>query len=397
MESGKKRIRVSYAPLEVAVSVYCMSSGSPTTQVYNGSNSEFEPDRELTPTVLMPEITATARDGSLDKPYVNSMLSDMAWLVNGVDISTLNDWKGKYEIDTSTGNERGSITISKNINPGERYGLSFKGTIADQRTGALIPIQTEEIILSTTEKASDEWGLSLGDSQIMKYDPFKDRLALYEYKVSHGLAAVSTAAQDDADDVNSYRREVPVTVYNGASEVADGYEIELWRDGYRLQAGQDEVLEITNDHITLDMRLITETGYVVKLTVNGREVARTNIAAGREYPKYTCNPTNGTDIAPGDTQRYDTANVMCSGNVVECPESVLKITWKTDTSARKGVVHNEGAETLFQLNTTGIGSSYNDSWIDVYTESEQKEAHSVATDEAGNILVDENGETIIFN
>lgn len=396
MESSKKRIRISYAPLNVAVSLYCSSTGSPATQVYNGGNSEFEPDRELTPTVLTPEITATATDGSWDEPYVNPMLSDMAWYVNGADISTLSDWQGKYEIDTTDSTSRGSITIKRNVNPGERYAFSFKGTIADARTGALIPISTDELILSTTEKAGDSWSVSLGDSSIIKYDPFMDRLSLYEYKVSHGLQTPSNTAEQDATDVNSYLREIPITVYNGKSSVTEGYTVELLRDGQAVSVG-GEVIELGLDHVTLDLRLITETGYVVRIKAGGKEVARANIAVAREYPKYTCSPTNGTDIAPGDTERYDKANVMCRGNVVECPESIIKITWKTDTAARTGVTHNEGGETVFKLNSTGIGSSYNDSWLDVYTDSEQKVAHSVAVDDGGNTLTDENGNVLIFN
>lgn len=396
MESSKKRIRVSYAPLNVAVSLYCLSTGSPATQVYNAGNSEFEPDRELTPTVLFPEITATASDGSWDEPYVNPMLSDMAWYVNGVDISTISEWQGKYEIDTTDSMSRGSITIKRNVNPGERYAFSFRGTIADDRLGTLIPVRTDEIILSTTEKAGDSWSLSLGDSSIVKYDLFMDRLALYEYKTSHGLQEESETAEQDATDANSYLREIPITVYNGPAAVTSGYTVELLRDGSPVSAG-GEVQSIATDHVTLDLRLITEAGYVVRIKADGREVARANIAVAREYPKYTCNPTNGTDIAPGDTQRYDKANVMCRGNIVECPESIVKITWKTDTSARTNVTHNEGGETVFMLDDTGIGSSYNDSWLDVYTDSEQKGAHSIAVDEGGNTLTDEDGNVFIFN
>ena len=47
--------------------------------------------------------------------------------------------------------------------------------------------------------------------------------------------------------------------------------------------------------------------------------------------------------------------------------------------------------------TLGTSSSYNDSWIELHTMSELKEAHCIATDENNDIFTDENGNDLIFN
>lgn len=116
----------------------------------------------------------------------------------------------------------------------------------------------------------------------------------------------------------------------------------------------------------------------------------------RIFQKYTISPTNGTDIHPADTERIDQAMVDCDGNIVECPGSILRIVWYTDTEAKKGVKHNEGDTTLFQLAKTGIGNTYADSWMETYTEDCYKDEYKFAT-EGADYWTDASGNRYIFN
>ena len=63
MESGKKRIRLEFAPLNVAVSMVLLTPNSPLVQVCNTLINQYEPDRTLTPTVVLPQVVANASDG----------------------------------------------------------------------------------------------------------------------------------------------------------------------------------------------------------------------------------------------------------------------------------------------------------------------------------------------
>jgi hypothetical protein len=89
--------------------------------------------------------------------------------------------------------------------------------------------------------------------------------------------------------------------------------------------------------------------------------------------------------------------VDSEGKVVECPESILSIVWYTDSAYKSHVQHNEGGHTIFKLEKTGVGDTFQDDWIDVYTEAIQKAAYAIAEDENGNTWVDENDNVWIFN
>lgn len=401
METGRKRIRKDFAPLNVAVSVACATPASPITQVYNSENGQYEPDRGITPTIIRPEVIASASDGSWKDPHSNQFLADMKWYVNGKDISTLNDWQGLYSIDT-VGSTRGSITIMRNILPNEKVTLRFEAVIADYRLGVNIPVVTDEVVLSTADKSGDTFSLSLEEDQIIRYDPFLDRLHLYEHKVAQGLISASEANRQAAIDENAYLRTITIALHKGRSIITSGYSVKVFRiTGTKtlteLSAGTDEVVSISSTGITLDLRVVTKSDYLVVAYIEGETVGQIQFSVNRVYRKFTCKPTNGTSISPNDTMRYDQAAVESDGQIVECPGRVIKITWKTDTLAKTGILHNEGEKTFFELSKTGIGNTYNDDWLETITEAELKGAYEFATDENGNYYTDENGNKLIIN
>lgn len=401
MEISKKRIRIDYAPLNVAVSVVNITPNSPVVQVYNGFTNQYEPNRALSPTVILPQVVASAADNSWGDPHSNHALAEMKWFADGVDISTLTDWDNLYSINQS-GSLRGALTVKRNFPPGETVSLHFEGVLADNRLGVNIPIKTEPIVFSSSDKSLNMYSLGIGDDQIIQYNPFKDRLFLYEYKVSHGLLTASSSAQASAIDENSYNRDISVSLFSGDKVVTTGYNIKLFRVNTatsftELIAGEDEVIAITPNKVTLDLRLIQKSDYVIRAYAENREVAMVQFSVNRLNPRYTIRMTNGTDISPFDTMRYDEVMVDYDGNVVECPGSIIMILWYADTHAKTNVLLNEGDVTNFLLSLTGIGSSYNDSWLELHTMSELKEAHSIAVDDNNDIFTDESGNDLIFN
>ena len=159
-------------------------------------------------------------------------------------------------------------------------------------------------------------------------------------------------------------------------------------------------MAITPTAITLDLRVITKADYLIKafITDSARINPQLQFSVNRVYQNYDCRPTNGTGINPGDVERYDEAMVDSDGEIVECPENIIQIIWKTDSANITGQVHNEGGKTLFSIEKTGIGRNYNDDWLDIYTESEIKPQHDFATDgNGGDQFTDEDGNDLIFN
>ena len=406
MRSNKKRIRIDYEPLNVAVSVACLTPASPAMQVYNAAldaGEQYEPDRSLSPSQFKPLVYAQASDGSWEKALVNGSLAQMHWYVNNVEISTLPDWNGLYFIDTSATDSRGAITIYRNIKPGEQKTLHFEAVVVDRRLGTNIGIKTDPIVLSTEDASEDTYQISIGDSQTIRYNPFNDKLLVYNYKVAHGLITASDTAEAAATDANAYLRKVPVTVYKGSKAMTSGYALHLYRVSgsvlTELKAGEGEVVAIGADNVTLDLRVVETASYIVKAVVegSGRVAPQIQFSVCRVYPAYDCRPTNGTDINVSDEYRLDTAQVSCNGKVMDCPAAVLAIRWCTDTAAKERTVHNEGETTKFKIADTGIGSTYEDDWLDVYTESEIRPVYAQAVSEDGDVFTDENGDKLIFN
>ena len=379
----------------------CITPNSPVVQVCNTFINQYEPDRTLTPTVLLPQVVANASDGSWPQPHSNTYLANVKWLCDGVDITTIPAWQGKYEIGT-TGSTKGSLTVKRNFTPSEQVSLVFKAVLSDPRTGINYPIETDPVIFSCAVKSQDQFSVGIGDSQIIQYDMFKDKLAVYDYKVAHGLLAASAAAKTSATDENAYIRDIPVSVFRGEQPMTNGFTLKYYRVNSDLtltdlQLTDDEIISFDNTHIVLDLRLVVKADYLVKAIVENREVAQIQFSVNRIYPAFSIRPTNGIAISPGDIDRTDVAMVDCDGNIVECPEVMLRMVWKTDSSTLTGKVHNEGERAYFLLASTGIGDNYTNDWLDVYVEADHKVAHCVATDELGKVLTDETGTDLIFN
>lgn len=401
MEIARNRIRRSFAPLNVSVSIACDSAYSPLMQAYRAATGEYEPNRQLSPTVIRPIVTASAPDGSWPVPSANSSLANLKWYVNGVDIATLPEWVDQYSIDYA-GSTRGSITIYKNIAPGNNITMRFEANLVDSRLGVTIPICTEEMVLSTVDVAEDTYSLSLSEDKNLRYNPLLDKLQLYEYKVAHGLIAPSPVEEAAAKDGNEYKRILPFNLYKGGEQQTTGFTVKLYKVNSvssitEVTSSDYEVVSVSTSQIELDLRLIEKANFMLKAFVSNEEVARLQFSINRIWADFTCNPCNETPILPDQTERYDEVQIDSEGKKIECPGSVIKITWYTDSATKTAVQHNEGGSTVFQLEKTGVGKDYTNDWIDVYVDAQQKEAHSVAIDESSNILTDESGNILIFN
>lgn len=404
METTRKRIRKDFSPLTVSTCVKCITeASSPLIQIYDSLSDEFVPDRAVSPCGLLPIINAQAADGSWDYPNANALLANIKWLVNGVDISTIQSWTGKYTIDTSATSDKGALTISRNIQPGERLALRFKADLVDTRLGVTFHIETEDVVLSAIDKSTDNHKIDLGEAQNITYNPFNDRLLEYEYKVAHGIIAPSPSARAACIDSNCYLRTIPITAYKGSTKLpTTDYTVKLFKMNSvssfsELTTDDDEVLEISTSQIQLDMRLIEKGNYMVRAYVAGEEIGSQQFTVARAYQNFTCQPTNETPILPSQDVRFDEVQVDSKGRKIAYPENILTIVWYTDSAHATNVQHNEGQNTVFRLDKTGIGDTYLDDWLDVYVNAQQKPAYKVATDGNGDIYTDENNETLIIN
>ena len=392
---NKKRIRRDYQPLTTAETLRVLTPLSPASQVYDGAENSFNPDRAITPIVVYPQIYADAADGSWLTHNANSVMAEMKWFANGVDIATLSSWNGLYEI-AQTGEYRGAITILRNTPLGENVEIHFEAVIPDTRLGINIPVKTDSLILSTIDKAEDTYEVSIDVDPVIIYNPFLDKTLIYDYKLENGLDAGS---RSETIDSNSYERTVNILITKGGEATTD-LDIELYKKSGQtltLIDSAPEIISIDINKIVFDLRVVEKADYVIIIKEGEKEVGRQQISIAREYPAYSVEPLSGVSINPGEVLYRNVASVNYNGQVIRIPEPIIRMVWFTDTANKTGVEWQEGSRAVIEILRTGIGDTYLDDWMDIYLGTEQKKAHKVLTSSAGDNYVDNQGNLYINN
>lgn len=428
MKTERVRLRRTFASLTVATSMICQTgSSSPLTQVYDGDNNSYEPDRGGTvggvgsPCMVRPIIELNADDGSMVNARGNQYLatSSMKWFVNGVDISTIEAWNNGYSINTAADYRRGTLTIYRNVPIGERCELTFEGDINDPRTNDNIHVSAGSVTLRTTDKSNDEWSMSILVDPAFEYDPLLDKLLLYDYLVAHGLQVASESDEAAADDVTSYRLSVPVEVRRGAVLQSGGYTLELYRvnrstgaltqiqattiteSGGVKSVEASEVTAMTATQVDFDLRLIEQEEYLLIAKAGSKEVCRGSFGLLRKEGDYKLTPVNAAGVAPSDVLRLDVIQGRYDGKVLEHPAFAIRIIWKTQAAGSTTVMtHNEGETTEYNVGQAGLGLTYSDAELDQWVESEHKGVYGIAQSSSADgskVYCDEDGVPYIFN
>ena len=403
-----KRIRRDWAPLTASVSVCNDTPNSPITQVYDQESSggaRFNPDRTLTPLVLRPVVRLSAPDGSMPEPLSNKDIGEMKWYANGEEIA-LND--SLMTTDTDSGEDRGVLTIKKNLAPKERVELHFECVVNDRRTGANHRLVSEKIVLSTVNKSDDDFCILLSDDNRQTYNPLDDSLRLAEYKKAHGIKLKTNELENAMLDSCNYKRTVYITVMRGRQPMTEGLLIKLYKIGSDGRLGEElttdnspEIAEISNDRIKLDMRLADNVCFAIvahNTKDNERIVALQTFACKMHYPAVNIELKNECSIRPEADTHYNEVLVSERGKSIEYPGAFFRTVWKTETAADGGVAvkRAEGSTAKISIAESGIGDTSVDDWIDVSAEVDFR-SFDVATDSDGNVLTDFSGNEYVFS
>ena len=396
-----------FAPLDISVSVVCASPKSPFMQTMHGD--KFFPDRTESgfECIAYPRINATAKDDSWDSKLSNIYLTNMVWKVatgdEWKDISKIDVWSGKYSIDESNTTNRGAITIKRNLSSNDKQQLQFEADIYDYRTkSTTLHIIADPITLYTADKGVDTYGMGIREDTDISYNPFLDKLALYEYKVANNIVAASTEARNACFDGNQYERHIPIDVYKAKEKITDGFTIELYRGTEKMSvssaASPNEIISISNSEIVIDLRLVEKNNYTIKAMINGKSVAQFQFSASRFYPSFSqpkfmvCN-----NIEWGKLFRSNKAILEYNGMVVEYPNRVVELQWHTEATNGNVVTEKswqEGDSCYFSIKESGLGDIESDYLIE-QIEYGQRAANDYLLDEDDNYLLDEDGEPLI--
>ena len=395
-----------FAPLDIAKSVVCASPKSPFMQTMAGD--KFFPDRTQSgyECIAYPQINATAKDDSWDSKKSNMSLANMVWKVSTgtewKDISKINAWSGKYSIDTSNTSNRGTLTIRRNLSSNDKQQLIFEADLYDYRTNSVVHLITDPITLYTADKGADTYGMGIREDTDISYNPFLDKLALYEYKVANNIISASTEARNACFDGNQYECHIPIDVYKSKDRITSGFSIELYRGTTKMSASSaaspNEIISISASEIVLDLRLVEKNNYTIKAVINGKAVAQFQFSASRFYPSFgqpkfmVCN-----DIEWGKIYRSNKAILEYNGRVVEYPNRIVELQWHTEATNGNIVTNKswqEGDSCYFSIKESGLGDVESD-YLEEQIEYGQRPANDYLLDEGDNYLLDEDGNPLI--
>ena len=411
-QSQRGHTRVKFEPLNVSCSLVCLTPKSPMAQVINTTLSpiEYEPDRSVSPTLILPEVRVIDLDNVFQHGAANQYLTldNLYWTVDGKPISSV--WeKGDYEIIKTDDDTRGALKVFKNLGANEKAVLHFKGKFLDWRTGIILDVESGDEALICTDKGENIMQCHI-DKPVVEYDPLFDDLLLYDYKKAREI----TVQGSRADYINgkSFEQTINVVLTDGTTERAtlpDGISMKLVKLGSNtsLVANSEanpEVMAISYPNIKFDMRLIDKADYEVQFLKDNTMICRATIGLHTSctIPVFG-QGTSGADIAVSQKEYYNSVLLNLADRQVEYPELYYLIQWFTQAKYNDNGTWKYASQKTWQrgvnleaaVEDLGIGLTQNNSFFDFWFELEAHKPCQLLTDENGLILTDEDGNFLI--
>lgn len=412
-QSQRTHTRVKFEPLNVSCSLVCLTPQSPMAQVINTTLSpiEYEPDRSVTPTLVLPEVRAIDLDNVFQHGAVNQYLTldSLEWTVDGKSINSVWTEGVDYEIIKTDDDTRGALKVFKNLGANEKAVLHFKGKFLDWRTGIILDVESGDEALICTDKGENIMQCHI-DKPVVEYDPLFDDLLLYDYKQAREIPVQGSRA--DYINGKSFEQTINVVLTDGTTECATlpaGISMKLVKLGSNtaLVANSEanpEVMAISYPNIKFDMRLIDKADYEVQFLKGSTMVcwATIGLHTSCTMPVFG-QGTIGSDIAASQKEYFNSVLLNLADREVDYPELYYLIQWFTQAKYNDNGTWKYAAQKTWQRGVNleaavadlGIGLTQNNSFFDFWFELEAHKPCQLLTDEDGLILTDENGNFLI--
>ena len=412
-QSKRGHTRVKFEPLNVSCSLVCLTPQSPMAQVVNTTLSpiEYEPDRSVAPTLILPEVRAIDLDNVFQHGAVNQYLTldSLEWTVDGKSINSVWTEGVDYEIIKTEDDTRGALKVFKNLGANEKAVLHFKGKFFDWRTGIIIDVESGDEALICTDKGENIMQCHI-DKPVIEYDPLFDDLLLYDYKKAREISVYGSRA--DYINGKSFEQTINVVLTDGTTECAtlpDGISMKLVKLGSdtALVANSEEnpeVMEISYPNIKFDMRLIDKADYEVQFLKGSTMVCRATIGLHTSCTMPVLGQgAIGSDIAASQKEYFNSVLLNLADRQVEYPELYYLIQWFTQAKYNDNGTWKYATQKTWQRGVNmeaavadlGIGLTQNNSFFDFWFELEAHKPCQLLTDENGLILTDEDGNFLI--
>lgn len=165
-----------YSPLRTQFSMDVVEGT--LTQEYDANNKIYTPDRRIRPTAVLPVCSITDPSGMIEDGIVNRYITDIKWYENGnKDSNVISPTSIHYKIDYSSDtNNRGRITIYKNVNSDNPIALFFTANYADIVNGKVRRKVSfwGTVVLSSSVSASSAIVLKTETLRGTKYNPLSN-------------------------------------------------------------------------------------------------------------------------------------------------------------------------------------------------------------------------------
>ena len=412
-QSKRGHTRVKFEPLNVSCSLVCLTPQSPMAQVINSTLSpiEYEPDRSVSPTLVLPEVRAIDLDNVFQHGAANQYLTldSLDWTVDGDPIGSVWTEGVDYEIIKAEDDTRGALKVFKNLGANEKAVLHFKGKFIDWRTGIILVVESGDEALICTDKGEDIMNCHI-DKPVVEYDPLYDDLLLYDYKVAREIPVYGS--REEYVNGKSFEQTVNVVLTDGTKECStlpDGISMKLVKLGSNtaIVANSEEnpeVMEISYPNIKFDMRLIDKADYEVKFLKDSTIICRATIGLHTSCTMPVFGQgTSGADIAASQSEYFNSAMLNLADRQVDYPELYYLIQWYTQAKYNDNGTWKYAAQKTWQrgvnleaaVSDLGIGLTQNNSFFDFWFELESHKPCKLLKDEDGLILTDENGNFLI--
>nr|DAX79722.1 MAG TPA: hypothetical protein [Caudoviricetes sp.] len=165
-----------YSPLRTQFSMDVVEGT--LTQEYDANNKIYTPDRRIRPTAILPVCSITDPSGIIENGVVNRYITDVKWYENGnKDANVISPTSIHYKIDySSETNNRGRITIYKNVNSDNPITLFFTANYADIVNGKVRRKVAfwGTVVLSSSVSASSPVVLRTETLRGSKYNPLSN-------------------------------------------------------------------------------------------------------------------------------------------------------------------------------------------------------------------------------
>ena len=412
-QSKRGHTRVKFEPLNVSCSLVCLTPQSPMAQVINTTLSpiEYEPDRSVTPTLVLPEVRAIDLDNVFQHGAVNQYLTldSLEWTVDGKSINSVWTEGVDYEIIKTEDDTRGALKVFKNLGANEKAVLHFKGKFFDWRTGIILDVESGDEALICTDKGENIMQCHI-DKPVIEYDPLFDDLLLYDYKKAREISVYGSRA--DYINGKSFEQTINVVLTDGTTECAtlpDGISmkrVKLGSDTALVANSEEnpEVMEISYPNIKFDMRLIDKADYEVQFLKGSTMVCRATIGLHTSCTMPVLGQgAIGSDIAASQKEYFNSVLLNLADRQVEYPELYYLIQWFTQAKYNDNGTWKYATQKTWQRGVNmeaavadlGIGLTQNNSFFDFWFELEAHKPCQLLTDEIGLILTDEDGNFLI--